>query len=609
MRPGINNLLYLLLRGIWLVVGICLGAVAVMLIDSNAELALDRSLAWGVAIGIGFCILAAFILIMLRPKEMEAPPPLPEEELLQARETLAKVSARLDLNEGETNRLIELGKQQAKGLAALGLRLWSGAAALGMAAAVAGSVIAMVTAFAAIRQVSRIDAQNELLEAQIFEAQASRAAGVFAAQLPSVLATIDADRNAKRNEIAALEQQIREASSQEAQIRHDLKSMGQSEGTTVQERALTGQILDLSQQIDLDQDRLDELKAAFSGGEDGLWVPSRAVITRIQATIDTAEPYRSINEIDRAIGKLNEQRKTDLKKVERIEDPTESTDARLRSDLPIRQMLFSPQRGQLLRLLIAANIDFERIEPRLDFSKSDFAGLDLSDVKLGQMVLSESNFVGAILTGTDLSMTSLRGSVFEDLNQIGEAVTRRDIAGHSVSDVSDAKVQERPTHLFGADVERALLIRQGEANELQKKGILGNQNAAVSKLSAGNLQLGQAQGIELPALQNIAIYSDIATIAPDGVWDIVRLGPPRPLLAIGQGDTHPRPGLARDLRAGFNVDFLQEGASCDEIGVRFKRAYRSMSTATRNEGVHEKWLEAQKMWQSVIRQELRRCFL
>lgn len=526
LRPRLNHLLYILLRATWLIVGACIGAVAYILIDSNSELVLDKSLFWGIALGIGFCILAVFILIMLRPREMEPEDPPQAQDLTEARDAIVQLGHKLDLDDTQIERLLGATRRQGKALLALGLRLWSGAAALAMAVAIVGSIITMITALAAIRQVNRIDTQNALLETQIEEAQASRAANLFAAQLPSLLAQIDAER-----------------------IVHEEKFGPFTED---------------------------------SPPNADLWTPSINLRARIQTVIDTSEPYLSDPEVDRAIMALN----SEIQRKHEIQVALLGTDAgvgidtidSLESKL-IPAMKFSPQRAQLLRVLIAAKVDLGATEPSLDFSQGDFRGFDLGEadfhsIDLGKTILADSNFLGAQLGPLKFERTNLNRSVFGGILDV--SVGPDGIAGLlGIKDSPEGLLRFNWDQSNLRIVDQVLILREDDGPALKKDGWLGND--AIGQMPTNFVGWGFTIGLD------ILTYADLLDEAETMDGMVYRMG----LLS-------PVHEAAGNL-ATMDVALREEFEGCDSLSAENLEELRDLAWYAIQDGTHPIWLEIRNM--------------
>ncbi|QBF30778.1 hypothetical protein CFI11_06045 [Thalassococcus sp. S3] len=219
-----------------------------------------------------------------------------------------------------------------KGLSAA----YAGAVAIGISVAALGAVIALVSAVASLRQVERIDVQNQLIEAQIYESQVNRISSIFSAQIPSLMTEIERERNGESS-----------------------------------------------------------------------WVPSRGLQARIQTIIDTSEPYLSDPEIEKILIALREE--MDL--LPEFEDGLSSA-----AQIPTSP-IFSPERGQLLRILIASGLDFSRLEVPFDFSGADLRAVDftsgqsqVSALNLGATILKDSNLIDADLTNIAATSIDVSGS-------------------------------------------------------------------------------------------------------------------------------------------------------------------------------------------------------
>ncbi len=505
-----------------LLAGGVIGALIAGFAMTNAEVFLESTIWLGIVVGIGLCFLAFMAYWLVRPRNTDAPASPSSTDLQSAKDALVKATQSLGLENAQAEQLVDTAKTQGRILLALGIRLWTGAASLGLALAVAGSVIAMVTAFAAIRQVSRIDAQNALFETQIFEAQATRAASVFTAQLPSLLAAIDAER--KTATAKALDEYMAPAFA-DAFNRYVSETLETYSLTATPEETERLRRVFYAQNWDRLPDTIkDELpKDVFSHGSNFLsasdlrelteefedrtflWVPSAALRARIQSVIDTSEPFLRLPDVDQAVAALNAEAEARNATIQG--DLTDAEFRLRRGELgwmePLPQMRFSPQRGQLLRLLLAAKIDFNRVEPPFDFSHSDLNGFSAEQqsnpqdasgferARLGRTILAHSSFLGGILDQVNIARVDLRGSFVERAQQMQFAITQLDPFEFQ----SDRRLTDDPDFLFGTSFEDVVVLNEPFAKELEREGGLGNQyvpdgGGPVHIMEARELELG-----------------------------------------------------------------------------------------------------------------------
>ena len=515
----------LLLRATWMLLGITIGAVFVLLFQSRSEAMLGWSLWMGVAIGVGLSLFSLFAWLLLRPRDTETPT-APAPEPGEMREAMISALTGLGLPRDKAVRLWQATRNRAGHLSVLGLRLWSGTAALGLALTVTGAVIAMITAIAAIRQVDRIDSQNALIATQIEESRASRAAGIFAAQLPSLLEALDVERAAVM-------------------------------------ASRTGRPADAPQ----------------------LWIPSAALVARIQAVIDSLERYRRVDWIDRSVGALN------ARLAER-----EDTEIR-----PLPDYRFSPERGQLLRLLIATGIDLTAMDPPLDFSGADFTGIALQTtyedkIDLGRTRLHRANFLGVDLVSVDMSRAGLNGAVFSSLDQLTQTETwpGKGDASSRLSRRGDAAVPDRFLD--------ALILEEPFPENARASGWLGNAGIGESKdwpwrgrvTLSDRFQQGAMSFTFGRDVDNLAAYSNILVAARVENREVIRLGRATPLLA------------AAGLTNALNDPFM-EFSTCEELPSDGLDALRDLIWFSGQPGVHPKWQGAADHAVSQIPREHAAC--
>lgn len=86
----------------------------------------------------------------------------------------------------------------------------------------------------------------------------------------------------------------------------------------------------------------------------------------------------------------------------------------------------SPERGQLLLNLIAANVDTKMLgEAGATFSYSDLRGINLNDAELNSIDLSFANLAGARLRGASLDHANLRGATLPDGRNMYDATVNK----------------------------------------------------------------------------------------------------------------------------------------------------------------------------------------
>ncbi|MEO0917567.1 MAG: hypothetical protein AAFY31_11395, partial [Pseudomonadota bacterium] len=128
----------------------------------------------GILVFLVFKTLAAKIAAREQPSEDETRNPFVRAIVERLTEGIPEADISKKDLEHKTNDAL-------KGLSAA----YAGAVAIGISVAALGAVIALVSAVASLRQVERIDVQNQLIEAQIYESQVNRISSIFSAQIPS----------------------------------------------------------------------------------------------------------------------------------------------------------------------------------------------------------------------------------------------------------------------------------------------------------------------------------------------------------------------------------------------------------------------------------------
>lgn len=334
-----------------LMLGIGLGAGLTLVVIFRAEIVLDQAIFIGIAAG--SCAFVFFLLIRFIVQK------IPKSNRADNGENVGKTLIKSILErvnplsnslDDTTNKVHETITNSIS----VGISYWSATVALGIGIAAVGAVIAMVTALSSIRQVDRIDAQNRLIEQQIFQAKATRISSVFSAQLPSLLTAIDNER----------------------------------------------------------EDR-------------SIWQPSRSLVARIQAAIDVSEPFSSDPFIDTKILSLREMY-LEPGRLELNSDYDRSTIINM-----LTSKVFSPQRGQLLQLLIASGLDFRSLVVPLDFSHADLSDVVFTPraegtsepLDLGRTILKGANLRGAKVANVDLSSVDLAGAILPSPLELSAAIT------------------------------------------------------------------------------------------------------------------------------------------------------------------------------------------
>lgn len=209
---------------------------------------------------------------------------------------------------------------------------------------------------------------------------------------------------------------------------------------------------------------------------DGRWKPSQSLIAQIQNVVNSAEPYK--NPDDYAAYLVTETPWDSSGRywefpIEPLEEPDP----------------YSPQRGQLLLLLLAQGMDFAEVSPPLNFARSDLTGTptsffdqgDLVELEwlrganLGTIDLSRSNLfkisVDQLTFSGSLSGANLRGSVFTKANfshaDLSEAVfADANLTGSIFSGSNLRKVE-----IGGAQVSSAVFTGALNTDEIEAWGV------------------------------------------------------------------------------------------------------------------------------------------
>ncbi|GFE67243.1 pentapeptide repeat-containing protein [Litoreibacter roseus] len=188
------------------------------------------------------------------------------------------------------------------------------------------------------------------------------------------------------------------------------------------------------------------------------WDVPPSLAARIQAVINLAEPYAPDTTVD---GWKATLRST----LEQSPNSTVTEENReLYGRLPPEErfaedVLFSPERGQLLLLLLATRFPFESLPSGLDFSNADLRGLKIapSDISaptvladLGETVLNNANLRDADISNVDFSRTSLQGAILPRPGVLSEGKFFASLAEHRM----DARSFN---WLTGANLSHAIL--------------------------------------------------------------------------------------------------------------------------------------------------------
>ena len=186
-----------------------------------------------------------------------------------------------------------------------------------------------------------------------------------------------------------------------------------------------------------------------------IWEVPPALIARIQGVVNLAEPYSTDSVVSGWKTALGDS----------IESESEAGENRIGNYLitsPRKTFaednLYSPERGQLLLLLLAARFPFGSLPAPLDFSHADLRGQRLATADfgptvltdLGETVLRRANLRDADLTDTDLSRVVLEGAILPVPELLSEAQFLRGLNAH----VGDRRAIE---WLGGADLSHAIV--------------------------------------------------------------------------------------------------------------------------------------------------------
>lgn len=222
---------------------------------------------------------------------------------------------------------------------------------------------------------------------------------------------------------------------------------------------------------------LDQIEKSRPKDSQTEWKPEPELVARIQSLIYATQPYSVDEEVDGWLAAVRRRR-----------EGTAASDAMrivyVPSDQPRK---YSPERGQLLLLLIAARFPFRSLPTPLDFSNSDLRNLRLGELRvvvgpapqvdLGETILRGSNLRGAELAGVVVSAADLRETIFSNEAQLKSATFYSLPSSHR----SDARVYRwlAGSNLANALVETGPTIGGGFERTASAAGYLGRfENAA-----------------------------------------------------------------------------------------------------------------------------------
>lgn len=188
------------------------------------------------------------------------------------------------------------------------------------------------------------------------------------------------------------------------------------------------------------------------------WQVPPSLAARIQAVINLAEPYAPDTTVDAwksdLRASLGERPQSSITEENRELYGRLSTEERFAQDV-----LYSPERGQLLLLLLATRFPFETLPGGLDFSNADLRGLKIapSDIvapsvlaDLGETILNNANLRDADIRDVDFSRASLQGAILPRPGSL--------IDGKFLSSISENRTDVRVLGwLTGADFSHAII--------------------------------------------------------------------------------------------------------------------------------------------------------
>lgn len=197
------------------------------------------------------------------------------------------------------------------------------------------------------------------------------------------------------------------------------------------------------------------------------WEVPPSLAARIQAVINLAEPYAPDTTVDGWKATL----RTTLNDTPRSTVTEENRE--LYGRLPAEEryaqdVLYSPERGQLLLLLLATRFPFNSLPSGLDFSNADLRGLKIapSDIvaptvlaDLGETILNNANLRDADVSDVDFSRTSLQGAILPRPGILNE--------GKFFSSINERRSDVRTFNwLTGAQLSHAILDLNDSASRI-----------------------------------------------------------------------------------------------------------------------------------------------
>lgn len=449
-----------------LLTGAAVGIGVAALVLTLGEAALETGLLVGAVAGLGaFCLflLIRTLLVTLALRQLggEAAPdgPVARAALTYVTRIGALVGQPADEAEAQGKAVIEATAGRLRGWISAALALWGASASLALAVTMAGLLISVGTLVLSQRQITRLDRQNSLIEQQIYEAKATRISTVFAAQLPALLAAIEAER----------------------------------------------------------------------GQQGADWVPSRALTSQIQAMVNLAEPYATDLVVDGWLARL------------RAHFAATGGTAALEgsnfalygggnlTDALARPRLFSPERGQLLVLLIGLGFPFQALETPLDF-----AAADLRNLRLGPGGLSPLPLI-------DLDMTGLRFANLRGADPYGIDLSKADLTGAALPLMPPGQMPRYVGPLRGTTGSDARAYRQLAGAELSFAMVeIGIGGFQVMVEEAGFPVLGPLPGGgDVAQLWSMMDFDDVALILPAPATDSAVRALETAMAAVGGLEVSP----------------------------------------------------------------------
>ena len=367
-----------------LLLGVISGVGLSILVLTLGDAFISRYVIYGAVTGIGLFVLFILLrvaLVGIANKEISQFDKK-DNSTLDALFKWCLSSANVEINQAQLESL----KTRAFAVVNSLTTAWGAFLAMSAGIALAGTLVAMIAALAAIRQVDRIEQQNKLIEQQIFEATAARVSAVYAAQLPTLLDSIKKERE---------------------------------------------QAEDISD-----------------------WIASKELVALIQSLINTTEPYLNDAKVNSMLEIVNKEIEN-IKNVNKIEYYNQKKSASIRK--------YSPERGQLLQLLISLDFPFGKLVTPLDFSGSDLRNVTLAPkdkgpgklLDVGETIFADSNFIGADLANVDFSKSNLIRSILPSSTTYK---TTKFLA-------SPRELMQEPNiyrHLLGATLSNTIIVNRGE---------------------------------------------------------------------------------------------------------------------------------------------------